>query len=399
MPGPRPIFEGSDAAKAIAQELRISSDSHFGEPPDLWEQRLPAKLKDRAPRYPKIALYETNHHLRGGAWDPDERLKDIALDGVAAEVLYPTLAKDAWLLDDPELEEACICVYNDWEMEFCRVAPARFWGLAMISLHDVDRAVLEMERCKRGGLRGVDIPIAPNLDQPYSSDRYEKLWAAAQALELPISMHINTGPGRLPGNRSGKLPYGVHKFDCMKALGDLIGSGVMERYPDVKFVIAESGSGWIPFFAQEYDYYLMNGAGRRDNVLPRPPSEYLQRQVFTTFIGDQVAGSLAADYGQDTFMWSSDYPHPACTWPHSGAIIAQDLGHLGPEVRANVIRNTVARLYNGGQLPPPADPPGGHQPLGTWNLSMRIPEQEAGWTGEAWSAGLAHTLTSKPSEP
>jgi predicted TIM-barrel fold metal-dependent hydrolase len=210
-------------------------------------------------------------------------------------------------------------------------------------------------------------------------------------------MQINTGTWRIAQDRAGKLPYGVHKFDCMKALGDLICSGVMERYPDLKFIIAESGSGWIPFFAQEYDYYLMNGAARRDNILPKPPSEYLYRQVFTTFIGDQVAGSLAADYGKDNFMWSSDYPHPACTWPHSGAIIAQDLGHLTPEVRANVIRNTAARLYNGGQLPPPADPPAGdHQPLGSWNLSMRIPGQEAGWTGETWSAGLAHTMTPDP---
>src|ERR1051325_11480913 len=106
MPGPRPIFEQSEAAKVIAQELRISSDSHFGEPPDLWEQRLPTKFKDRPPRYPKTTPSETTHPLRAGAWDPHERLKDIALDGVAAEVLYPTLAKDAWLLDDPELEAA-----------------------------------------------------------------------------------------------------------------------------------------------------------------------------------------------------------------------------------------------------------------------------------------------------
>ena len=379
MPGPRPILGESEAAALVAKEQRISADSHFGEPPDLWEQRLPERFRDRALRFPKITLYETNHHLRAGSWDPHERLKDLALDGVSAEVLYPTLGKEAWLLEDHDLAEACIQVYNDWEMEFCSVAPERFWGLAMLSIWDIDRAVAEMERCKRGGLRGVDLPMSPPLDLPYSSERYEKLWAAAEALDLPVSMHINSGTGRISADRSGLLPYGVHKFDSMKTLGDLVGAGVMERHPQLKFVIAEGGSGWIPFFAQEYDYYLMSGPARR-NVLPQPPSEYLYRQVFTTFIGDRVAGSLADEYGKDNFMWSTDYPHPACTWPHSGFIIAQDLGHLDPDVRGNIIRNTAARLYNGGQLPPPADPStGDHQPLDTWNLSMRTPEQSAGW--------------------
>jgi predicted TIM-barrel fold metal-dependent hydrolase len=161
------------------------------------------------------------------------------------------------------------------------------------------------------------------------------------------------------------------------------GSGVMERYPNLKVVFAETGSGWIPFFAQEYEYYLSDGR-LGGKGLPQPPSEYIYRQVYTTFIGDQMAGYLAADYGSDNFLWSSDYPHPACTWPHSGMIIAQDLGHLAPEVRGNIIRGTVARLYNGGQLPPAPDPvPTDYQPLDNWNQSMRLPGAGAAFAGTA----------------
>ena len=67
-------------------------------------------------------------------------------------------------------------------------------------------------------------------------------------------------------------------------------------------------------------------------------------------------------------MWSTDYPHPACTWPTSGAIIAQDLGHLTKKIRGKVIRDNAAQLYNHGTLPPPADPPGDHQSLDTWQM-------------------------------
>ena len=161
-----------------AEEQRISADSHVGEPLDLWETRLPAKFRDRALRFPELKLYETNHHYRGGAWDPDERLKDLALDGISAEVLYPTLGKQAWRIGDSELEEACVRVYNDWLAEFCRVAPHRLWGLAMISFSSIDGAVKEMERCRGAGLRGVDIPLSPTRESPYSSSYYEKLWAA-----------------------------------------------------------------------------------------------------------------------------------------------------------------------------------------------------------------------------
>ena len=51
-------------------------------------------------------------------------------------------------------------------------------------------------------------------------------------------------------------------------------------------------------------------------------------------------------WGPDTWMWSNDYPHPNSTWPNSRDVIRRDLGHLPEAIRAKVIRETVARLYN-----------------------------------------------------
>ena len=381
MPVPRPVFDPAANAAEVAAELRISADSHFGEPPDLWEQRLPTRFRDGALHFPRIALYETNHHLRTGGWEPQARLKDLALDGVSAEVLYPTLGANAWRIEDHELEAAHIRTYNDWVAEFCSAAPERFWGQAMISIWDIDGAVQELERCKGAGLRGATIPIGPPEQLPYTSPHYEKFWAAAQALEMPLSMHINSL--QVPRPEWGLLPYPVTKFHAMWSMADLIGSGVLERYPELKIIFAETGSGWIPYFAQEYEYYLSDGR-LGGKTLPLAPSEYIYRQVYTTFIGDKLGGYLAADYGKDNFLWSSDYPHPACTWPYSGEIIAQDLGHLAPETRANIIRSTIAKLYNGGELPPPADPvPTDYQPLDNWNQSMRLPGAGAAFAGTA----------------
>ncbi len=344
-------------AETKGPQIRISADSHMAEPPDLWEHNLPARFRERALRWPNIKLYETNHHLRAGGWDPHARLQDLALDGTAAEVLFPTQGAQIFGIEDHELEAAHIRVYNDWLIDFCSVASERFWGLALISLWDVDQGIAELERCRGAGLRGASIWIAPPTDMPYSSDHYERFWDAAQALDAPLCMHINSRAAGLPRmtnpNRTVSNLQSVngHKFDAMGSLGHLIASGVLERYPHLKFLVAEIGCGWIPFWLQEFDYYVESR-----HPLPQKPSDYFNRQVMSTFISDAVGGYLLKDFGEDNFLWSNDYPHPACTWPDSGIVIEEGLGHLAPEVQEKVVWRNIARMFNGGEPPPAADP-------------------------------------------
>ena len=73
---------------------------------------------------------------RPGGWDPAERMKDNELDGVEADVLYTTLGFRIFWLRDPALQAECFRVYNDWLAEYCRYAPDRMAGLALISLYD-----------------------------------------------------------------------------------------------------------------------------------------------------------------------------------------------------------------------------------------------------------------------
>ncbi len=354
------------AAEPPAQELRISADSHMGEPPDLWERELPARFRSRALQFDERP-FETNHHLRAGCWDPHERLKDLALDGVCAEVLYPTLAVRAWLIDDLELQEAHLRVYNDWMIDFCSVAPHRYWGLGMVSLWNVDNAIEEMRRFMKADLRRVDIWIAPPRELPYSSERYEPFWAAAQDLGASLNMHINGRAEARPRDPAAIPLHSIngHKFDAMDSLLHIIGSGVLERYPRLQVAVAETGAGWAPFWLQEADHYTMS----RRTTLPMPPSEYFKRQVACTFISDAVGAYLLRDFGRDNVMWSNDYPHPACTWPDSHILIIlipEDLGDLPSETCEKVVWRTAARIYNGGEAPAPPDPPGDRAEVERW---------------------------------
>ena len=338
------------------QEIRVSADSHVSEPPDLWEKELPAKFRERAPRFPRVRR-GVGLHARAGGWDPAERLKDMAADGISAEVLYPTLAKGIYEQcgHDPELAQACDRVYNDWMISFCRESPDRLWGQAHIGLWNIDYAIKELERCKKAGLRGATLWIIPPEGLPFTSDHYERFWSAAEELEMPVSMHINSGFGfYLERHFEDRVEtvlrqsYG-HKVVAMKALAELILSRALERHPRLQLVIAEYEVGWIPFWLEDLDRKFGRG---KDLGLPQLPSVYFNRQVYATFMQDGVGGFLLQRWGADNFLWSNDYPHGGGIWPYSDDVIENTLAHLRGETRAKVLGQNVARVY-GMPIPEP----------------------------------------------
>ena len=341
--------------RTSVDEVLISADSHVLEPPDLWQTRLPASLRDNAPVYAPLQVGAT-HQAHPGGWDPKERIKEMAADGVSGEVLYPSFPLDQYSIKEPALQEACFKVYNDWILDYCSVAPDRLFGIGMISVYDIEHAVEELERCKRGGLRGALIWQVPPAEYALTSPHYEPLWTAAQDLEMPINLHILSGepyPHQAPGTPRGPGRDVVRTFRdgvnvkityATNALGDIIASGALERYPRLKFVLVENEISWLPFFITQYDKYAERGI--RDTPLKMLPSEYFHRQIYVTFFNDSAAGWFLPSWGVDNCMWSNDYPHPNSTWPHSRDIIARDLGHLSPEARGKLVRENVARLYN-----------------------------------------------------
>jgi predicted TIM-barrel fold metal-dependent hydrolase len=207
----------------------ISSDSHIIEPADLWEQRIDRRFKDRAPRLVhegvldqwyadgvKFGNIGTNQQAglrfeapekltaagsmatipRGGV-DPHAHVQDMDLDSVAGGVLYPSQGLTLYRVSDSQLLSAILRAYNDWLADFCTPYPQRLKGIAMLNVDDVADAVGEMQRAARLGLAGAMIPLRP-MDKRYDHPDYEPLWAAAQDLAMPLSLHVGTyrlGPG------------------------------------------------------------------------------------------------------------------------------------------------------------------------------------------------------------
>jgi predicted TIM-barrel fold metal-dependent hydrolase len=372
----------------MAEVQLISSDSHVSEPPDLWVQRIDTKYRDRAPKvvlnpegqegaylvyegYPPhnlaiglgagrspeelAAFLKTGTYAdaRPGGWDPAQRLPDMELDGVEAEVLYTTLGFRMFWLKDAGLQEACFRVYNDWLAEYCSYAPKRLKGLALISLYDPKEGGQELARCAKLGLKGAMIWCSPPAEQPYSSPIYDPFWAAAQDLEMPVSLHAITGMERIPweyGAEQRAMRPTVTPHEIEKSFSILILSGVLERFPRLKIVSAENNCGWLPYYLQRVDR-AFNRFGPSGTATPWPtkltlkPSEYFQRQMYCTFIDDSFGVASRHWIGVDNIMWSSDYPHTASTWPRSLAVIERDFKEVDAEEKWKIVRGNVAKLY------------------------------------------------------
>jgi uncharacterized protein len=335
---------------SFSGELLISADSHVMEPHDLWTKALGSRFGDQAPAFKPLKVGEGFQHHPGGH-DPRERIKEMAQDGVSAEVLYPTLGLSLFGLDDAALQEACFETYNDWLIEYCQVNFERLVGIAAIPVYDVAKGVKELERCREAGLRGAIIWEAPHASLPFYSDHYLPLWEAAQKLEMPISLHILTGHNY---SKNGMRPDGVEHYrgsvnlklaDAANAVFDLVFYGILNRYPELKVVMVEHEISWLPFLEQQWDYYYRRFKAVNPPPIDREPSEYIHRQVYATFFNDAVGGKNLGWWGHDNCMWSNDFPHENSTWPRSREVIARDLGNLPDDVRAKVVRENVLRLY------------------------------------------------------
>lgn len=335
-------------------EYLISSDSHVIEPLDLWATRLPAKFRDRAPVLP------TRREDKPGGTDPADRLGVMQHDEVSMEVLFPTFALLQYGIEDPELQEACFRVYNDWIAEYCAGTPGRLVGIPCISTYDVDRAIAELARCKELGLKGAQVWHVPPVGLEYTTDHYERFWSAAEEMDMPINLHILTGFSYTKVAR----PKGVEHYrgsvelklnDAIHILFEFIFYGILERHPKMKLVLVEFEIGWIPWLLQQWDYY----ARRFGEINPVPvtgtPSDVFARQIFASFINDNVGTAMiGTGWGVDNCMWSNDFPHGNTSWPHSREVIGRDLAHLSGEVREKLLWRNVAELY-GLELAAPID--------------------------------------------
>jgi uncharacterized protein len=371
--------EGAAARTGGARTYHlISADSHINEPGDLWTSRVPAKYRDRVPRVERFEQGDAwviegmpgpmpiglnacagqdprlrqnwvrFDEIRSGGWDPAERVKEIEIAGVDAEVLYPTprLAQTIYANTDADLHLTMVEAYNDWLDEYASYDLHRFRALPILPNRGVDQAVAEIERVgDRPTTGGFLIGSYPGGTlEPRTEDN--PVFAALEDQQLTLNVHVslaNTMPMML---NTLALPAAGRFTGVTHHLIDLVFSGVFDNFPKLQLVFAEVDCGWLPYFKEQLDDGYYRYRFRFD--LTKLPSEYVEQHVHFTWVTDTYGIDNRHRIGVDKMLWSSDYPHGNSNYPNAwSATQASMSGVPLPEKELMLVGN-AQRLYRFG---------------------------------------------------
>jgi predicted TIM-barrel fold metal-dependent hydrolase len=373
-------------------QLLIDADTHLTEPADLWTSRVPAKYVDQVPTMVRdkagrdIWVFNgdqigvvgmtatagwptpfpdgpaTMEECPPAAHDAAARLAYMDDLGIWAQVLYPNVAgfgSQRFLTsDDPELKLLCVQAYNDFLRDWASIDDRRFVTIMATPFWDIDEAVAEVERCVDTGHRGILFTGEPQrFDLPYLGEsHWDPLWSVAQEAGLAIHFHIGGGdpttsftPKRIRAHgTAATYAYTATELFLKNGLqtADLLTSGVLPRFPDLKFVSVESGIGWVPFVLEAADYAYLEGRPDRTSEWELMPSEYFARQVYACYWFETVAPKrLLDEIPVDRILFETDYPHPTCLFGDVREQIDRSLADATEEQRHKILWENAAQLY------------------------------------------------------
>jgi predicted TIM-barrel fold metal-dependent hydrolase len=359
----------------------ISADAHVFEPSDLFERGLPAGLRDRAPKigewnggsawlvedvvpvpFPASAVTGSGYRaaladrdravavaeLLPGLHDPAERIKLQDADSVDAEVLYasPHLWDAIKQVGDADLRLACARTYNDWISEFCAHNPRRLIGIGKIPTSSVEDAHKELVRCiEELGLKGVVIDAWPDGTRGPIDPGLDPLWEVAHETGTPISLHYGLGDARSAPTSS--ITPGL-KPPVAATLLPLVASGVFDRYPNLRMVLAHGDAGWAFHWMEFLDNTYLRQRHLERFKLQREdayPSEYMRRHFWFTIQQDRATVKHRDLLGPDHLLWASHFPLDASNWPDNRQQAMRVTEEIPAEDKQALLVGNAARLY------------------------------------------------------
>jgi uncharacterized protein len=292
-------------------------------------------------------------------YDPAARLRALDHDGIDGEVLFPNtpVQNFAFLQADAAFELACVRVHNDALAEW-RAASEFYVPIAIIPyLSPIDSIVAEVERAAKLGHRGVVMLADPGLTKKglhFLNDPFwEPLWACCQDLGVPVHWHGSAGLATQLSVPKWK-GFTAREFHTVSTarlcatpaqlIPNLIFSGILDRYPNLQWVCAETGLGWVNYVLESCDHEWERRRLWEEGIRTRP-SDLFRRQIYVDFWYEMAGIELRHTVGVDKIMWESDYPHIASTYPKSWSFVDQTLAGVPEPERKKMLYENALSLY------------------------------------------------------
>jgi uncharacterized protein len=371
----------------MSDQIRIiSADSHVTIPKERVYDHLPAKLKEKVeaaeagytaqmleakPQKKKQAELQQERVAtampnmgqgapwpaagRAGGHDAAERLKDMDLDGVEAEILYVGSGGASFASLTARERTAATRAVNTAAIEWASIDPKRLMPVYQLPVNDIPAAVREVERVVAEHGKAVQLPLVPREvgAPPYWDDAYSPLWEILTDTGVPISMHVGSNRYLMQDVMAeDPTPYkGIFQslppIAMAECIADWTISGVLERWPGLRVVLVEAGIGWIPYYLERLDTMVTNHGWETysDHAIKELPSFYWHRNMAATFEQDRTGMRLLDLIGIENLMWATDYPHPDSTWPRSREVLHEHFEDLPRDDVELIASGNVTRLY------------------------------------------------------
>ena len=374
----------------------VDCDTHFTEPKDLWTANAPAGLKEKMPHVRRIdgadqwfvgdrhfgsiggnviakdknkllgrLAFQNYDQITRGSYDVAARLEDMDAMGVWAQICFQnggvTQAGSLVALNDEPLAIAITQIFNDACADRMQASGGRINFMATLTYWDKDIMKTEKRRIVDLGVKGIVLPDRPErLSEGYIgkdgkvSPFWEEVFEICNATGTPINYHLNAS---LDANSAiwdhlgfdQRLPIHalIHHVGCGATMSNLMVSGILDKYPDLKVGLIESGSGWVPFWLEAMEHQLEEFRTRQNRGLKLRPKEYFQKHFWVTFWFESYAPKHMLDeIGVDRVLFETDFPHPTSLYPGVQDKLVDVLGGYNYETRKRILETNAVTLYN-----------------------------------------------------
>jgi uncharacterized protein len=372
---------------ALAGFKIIDADGHVTEPASLYQTHIDPKFRSRADEMfarvgkgnlgiipalvpgwrtaarplgepDEIAGLEKfpsgrNHPLASpaGGYSAKDRIADMEKEGIDIAVCFATVATSVCAATDPAFEAALARAYNRWVGEYCGAFPDRIKAVGIVPQRDMKLCAAEVEYLAREKWC-VGVMTFGNLegklaDHPY----FDPFYRAMQDADLPVCFHGGTdrppvAPGREDvGNNMFLMHLTGHVWHQMRAMASVVGGGLFDRYPKLRFGFFEGGISWVGWWAERMDGHYEHFS-RHTPHLRKKPSEVMRgERCFYTFDPDEdLLPDAIATLGAARLMWASDYPHFDARFPDAAEIVVNN-SRLDAAAKRAILADNALRFF------------------------------------------------------
>ncbi|MGO9854350.1 MAG: amidohydrolase family protein [Acidimicrobiales bacterium] len=347
----------------------FSADDHISLAEDIFYERFPDSMKDRAPRVMNVdggwvigmdgksilvrefieVLTQYDPVPGSHTGDIDARLAALDSEGISKELAFPNsvLALFGW--PDREVRELCFRIYNEHIAEVQERSDNRIFGVGLINWWDAEGTRRTVSELKALGLKTFLMPLSPGKDlekRPidYASTLMDGVWEAIEEAQVPVSHHIGENPPATP-NEFNAVAIGMLQSVApfRDAFAKYVFGGILDRHPGLRIGWFEGGINWVPSTVQDAEHIAASFEHLANLNVQHDPRYYWDNHMCASFMVDPLGLDLVDRIGVDRVMWSTDFPHNESTYGYSNESLAAVVDAVGAEAATSIVSGNIKR--------------------------------------------------------